>query len=123
MEGKNYWRLRRFSLFYKYYAFVDTEEYLGDQLFIQQKVEVSFGKEFGKKGNDYLIIFCKVRKKDEKNFQRYDYCRSGYDRSKYRSNFNARRYALHWLPVCTGRDPGRSSDGSWTGCRSAGRSD
>ena len=57
MEGKNYWRLRRFSLFYKYYAFVDTEEYLGDQLFIQQKVEVSFGKEFGKKGNDYLIIF------------------------------------------------------------------
>ena len=33
MEGKNYWRLRRFSLFYKYYAFVDTEEYLGDQLF------------------------------------------------------------------------------------------
>ena len=52
MEGKNYWRLRRFSLFYKYYAFVDTEEYLGDQLFIQQKVEVSFGKEFGKKGND-----------------------------------------------------------------------
>ena len=43
MEGKNYWRLRRFSLFYKYYAFVDTEEYLGDQLFIQQKVEVSFG--------------------------------------------------------------------------------
>ena len=66
MEGKNYWRLRRFSLFYKYYAFVDTEEYLGDQLFIQQKVEVSFGKEFGKKGNDYLIIFCKVRKKDEK---------------------------------------------------------
>ncbi|MDU3179936.1 MAG: hypothetical protein E6686_00860 [Lachnospiraceae bacterium] len=68
MEGKNYWRLRRFSLFYKYYAFVDTEEYLGDQLFIQQKVEVSFGKEFGKKGNDYLIIFCKVRKKDEKNF-------------------------------------------------------
>ncbi len=68
MEGKNYWRLRRFSLFYKYYAFVDTEEYLGDQLFIQQKVEVSFGKEFGKKGNDYLIIFCKVRKKDEKKF-------------------------------------------------------
>ena len=66
MEGKNYWRLRRFSLFYKYYAFVDTEEYLGDQLFIQQKVEVSFGKEFGKKGNDYLIIFCKVRNKDEK---------------------------------------------------------
>ena len=54
MEGKNYWRLRRFSLFYKYYAFVDTEEYLGDQLFIQQKVEVSFGKEFGKK--DYCFV-------------------------------------------------------------------
>ena len=57
-----------FYCFIKYYAFVDTEEYLGDQLFIQQKVEVSFGKEFGKKGNDYLIIFCKVEKKDEKNF-------------------------------------------------------
>ena len=44
MEGKNYWRLRRFSLFYKYYAFVDTEEYLGDQLFIQQKVDGFFWK-------------------------------------------------------------------------------
>lgn len=68
MEGKNYWRLQRFSLLYKYYAFVDTEEYLGDQLFIQQKVSVSFGKEYGKKGNDYLIIFCKVRRKDENKF-------------------------------------------------------
>ena len=66
MEGKNYWRLRRFSLFYKYYAFVDTEEYLGDQLFIQQKVEVSFGKEFGKKGNDYLIIFLFFEKEEKK---------------------------------------------------------
>ena len=41
--------IEAFSLFYKYYAFVDTEEYLGDQLFIQQKAEVSFGKEFGKR--------------------------------------------------------------------------
>ena len=49
MEGKNYWRLRRFSLFYKYYAFVDTEEYLGDQLFIQQKLRFLLEKNLEKR--------------------------------------------------------------------------
>ena len=34
MEGKNYWRLRRFSLFYKYYAFVDTEDAQTDNVLL-----------------------------------------------------------------------------------------
>ena len=35
------------------------------------------------------------------------------------------RAGMHCIgcPSAQGRDPGRSSDGSWTGCRSAGRSD
>ena len=49
MEGKNYWRLRRFSLFYKYYAFVDTEEYLGDQLFISRKLRFLLEKNLEKR--------------------------------------------------------------------------
>lgn len=68
MDGKNYWQIKKFSSFYKYYAFIDTEDYFGDQLFIQQEVRVFFGKEYEKKGEKYLIIFCKIRKKDEEKF-------------------------------------------------------
>ena len=44
MDGKNYWQIKKFSFFYKYYAFIDTEDYFGDQLFIQQEVRVFFGR-------------------------------------------------------------------------------
>ena len=68
MNGKNYWRLQKFSIFYSHYAFIDSLDYLADQLFIKQKVKVDFGKEYGREGSDYLVIFCKVRKTKEKEF-------------------------------------------------------
>lgn len=64
----NYWKLKRFSLLYYCYAYVDSTENLADQLFILHKVQVSFGKEFIKDGLRYKVIFCKVRKKDETLF-------------------------------------------------------
>ena len=68
MSGKNYWRLQKFSIFFSFYAYIDSTDYLADQLFIKHKVRVDFGNEYGKKGTDYLIIFCKVRKTKEKEF-------------------------------------------------------
>ncbi len=68
MSGKNYWRLQKFSIFFSFYAFIDSTDYLADQLFIKHKVKVDFGKEYGQKGTDYLVIFCKVRKAKEKEF-------------------------------------------------------
>jgi len=65
---KNYIKLQKRSLFYNYYIFVDTKDYLADGLFIKNKVYVHFGKEYTKQNCDYIIIFCKVRKKDEERF-------------------------------------------------------
>ena len=68
MSGKNYWRMQKFCIFFSFFAFIDSTDYLADQLFIKHKVMVDFGNEYKQKGNDYLIIFCKVRKTDEKEF-------------------------------------------------------
>lgn len=67
-SATNYWKLDKASLRFYYYAFIDTSEYLADQLFVKHEVEVDFGKEFSKKGDDYRIIFCRVKKQDEEGF-------------------------------------------------------
>lgn len=61
---KNYFTLERFSLLYNHYAFIDVPEYFADQLFIQHQVTVHFGNEFRHPEQPYVIIFCKVRKRD-----------------------------------------------------------
>lgn len=63
-----YLHLDRFSLLYRYYAIIDTTDYYADQLFIRHKVRVRFGDEYAHPDAPYLIIFCKVRKKDEGRF-------------------------------------------------------
>lgn len=68
MSEKNYWKLQKFSIFYNHYAFIDSQDYLADQLFVKHKVKVDFGKEYRHEGSNYLVIFCKVRKTQEKEF-------------------------------------------------------
>ena len=65
---KNYFTLEQFSLLYDHYAFIDVPEYYADQLFIQHQVWVRFGKEFQHPDQPYVIIFCKVRKRDRERF-------------------------------------------------------
>ena len=65
---KNYFTLERFSLLYDYYAFIDVPEYYADQLFIRHQVTVHFGNEFQHPEHPYVIIFCKVRKRDRDRF-------------------------------------------------------
>lgn len=64
-----YQKLNRFSLFNTHFAFLDTEDYLADGLFIKHQVRVYFGDEFVKPGIPYRIIFCHVRKWDEERFR------------------------------------------------------
>lgn len=65
---KNYFTLERVSLLYDHYAFIDVPQYYADQLFIRHKVRVHFGKEFQHPDQPYVIIFCKVRKRDRDRF-------------------------------------------------------
>ena len=65
---KNYLALNRFSLLYDHYAFIDVPAYYADQLFIRHQVTVRFGKEFQHPDQPYVVIFCKVRKRDRNRF-------------------------------------------------------
>ena len=65
---KNYFKIRKWSMRYDYYAFVDTADYLADSLFIKKRVRVRFGKEMKHPKEAYMVIFCKVLKNDSDRF-------------------------------------------------------
>ena len=69
MSYKNY-ILTQKHLFRSEYIFADTEEYLADQLFKNEKIRVNFGKEFGHTEEKYLLISCKIWNKDQGKFFR-----------------------------------------------------
>jgi len=62
------WTIKKFSFFYNYFAIIDTEAYLADQLFIKHKVRVWFGPEFVRPDTTYRVIMCKCRKRDVDTF-------------------------------------------------------
>lgn len=64
----HYFKLDTPSPFYYHYAYLDTSDYLADQLFIQHEVPVHFGKEYKSQNRGYVMIFCKVKKSDELAF-------------------------------------------------------
>lgn len=68
MEGINYWELKKFSLRKKYFAFVDTDGYLADQLFIKHRVRVDYRQEYAMPDSLYRVIMCCVAKKDLSEF-------------------------------------------------------
>ena len=63
-----YQRIDRLSLRYSYYAFLDTDAYLADQLFIKHRVRVHFREEYVRNDSPYRVIFCHVRKRDQARF-------------------------------------------------------
>ncbi len=69
MDYKNFFKLRRFSFLYDYYCFIDVADYLADELFIKRKVNVKFQQEAQKHGSRYLIIFCRIKKRDRSRFE------------------------------------------------------
>ena len=60
--------IERFSLLNAYYAYMDTDAYLADQLFIKHQVRVHFREEYVRDGSPYRVIFCHVRKRDQERF-------------------------------------------------------
>lgn len=69
MPYKNYILVQK-HLFRSEYIFADIKEYLADQLFINEKIRVDFGKEFGHTEKKYLLISCKIWNKDRDKFLR-----------------------------------------------------
>ena len=65
----NYIRLKKFSIRYRYFLYLDHESRLADSLFIQEKVEVKFLADFAKKNHAWLYVKCRVHKQDEDKFK------------------------------------------------------
>ena len=65
---QNYIRLKTRSPFSRQYMFIDTSEYLADNLFCNHKVPLKFGKEMVDKDTKYVIISCKIHKQYEEQF-------------------------------------------------------
>ena len=61
-------RLKKFSLFFDYYAYIDTPDYLADSLFIKHKVSVCCMQEYCHPATEYIVILCKCLKKDSERF-------------------------------------------------------
>lgn len=66
---QNYIRLTNFSLLNVHYAFFDTSNHYADQIFMDKKIKVSFGKELQNPDEGYAVILCRVRKKDGAAFR------------------------------------------------------
>ena len=64
-----YQHIDRLSLFYNYFAFLDTDAYLADQLFVKHQARVHFREEYVRGDSPYRVIFCHVRKRDRARFQ------------------------------------------------------
>ena len=65
---QNYIRLKTRSPFSRQYMFIDSSEYLADNLFCGHQVPVKFGKEMVNKDTKYVIISCKIHKRYEEQF-------------------------------------------------------
>ena len=59
---RNYVKIEKKSLLYNYYAYIDTEDFFADSIFIQEKLRVFFGKTGRKQGSQYVVVLCKVWK-------------------------------------------------------------
>lgn len=67
MNYKNYILISK-HLFRSEYIYADAQEYMADQLFINQKIRVKFCKEYGHENEKYCMITCKIWNRDIDNF-------------------------------------------------------
>ena len=69
MENTNYIQLksRRFSRYISF-AYIDTTGYLADRIFVQNEIKVKFCEDYFRKEKKYVVVMCKVKKKDVPEF-------------------------------------------------------
>lgn len=53
----------RFSR-YKQFAYIDTMGFLADRIFVENKVRVKFCGDYKHREKNYVVVICKVKKKD-----------------------------------------------------------
>ena len=59
----------KFNLKYMYVDIDRNYDYVADSLFYKRRIPVTFKDEMVKPGDKYRIIFCKIKKKYQKQFE------------------------------------------------------
>lgn len=65
----NYFEVRTFSLKYRRYVYIDTLDYKADSVIMNSNIRMKIIKEFIKEEDEYVLIYCKVRKDDAIRFE------------------------------------------------------
>ena len=65
---KNFIKLGDLSILSVPYMYIDHKAYLADALFEQSQIHMRFKEEFAHKNSSYCIIFCRVRKRDIRDY-------------------------------------------------------
>ena len=60
MSQKNFFSIEKFSPFYSWFAYFDTEDFLADSLFERQKISVRYEQEYHNPVNHYRMFICRV---------------------------------------------------------------
>lgn len=67
-QPKHYVPIKKFSLKYQYYMYLDTDEHYADQIFIDNKLYVDFLGTYSSDTSKYRFVRCRVLKKDRETF-------------------------------------------------------
>lgn len=67
MGLKNYQKIDG-RIFGKEYVFIDTEDGLSEEIFIQKGIKVKMLREYRKQSKHYKYVICAIRTKDEPAF-------------------------------------------------------
>lgn len=65
---QNYAKINRYSLRHDYYCYADMPKYKADLIFVKNRIRVTFLKEYEKENEKYILIMCRVKKKDSETF-------------------------------------------------------
>ena len=62
------WRLSKPSLFYHYYAYIDSKTNVCEKLLNKHKLSIRVCGQYRSKESQYIMIICRVKKKDDQTF-------------------------------------------------------
>ena len=66
---RNYVKIEKKSMLFNYYAYVDTEEFLADDIFMKENMKVCREKVGKQEDSEYVVVICKVLKTDKDKFR------------------------------------------------------
>ena len=66
---KNFWKMEESFGKHFSYAYIDLNNYLADDIFLEKNIEVKFLREMIRGDSPYRIVICKIKREDGEAFE------------------------------------------------------